>query len=112
MINVKGAIFNLEETEQNVCKNGKMLQPRKAVFKGSTNCIPITFFDKNVSNISEAKGYQITTVCVSLFQTQRIVKITETTEITEDDNCKYNVTEVGSSTSSLKKNSERRDSFS
>ena len=104
MINVKGTIFNLEEAEQNVCKNGKMLQLRKEVFKDSTDCIPITFFDKNVSKISEEKGYQITNIRASLFQAQRILKTTETTEITEDDNCKYHVTEVESSTSSLKKN--------
>ena len=48
MINVKGTKFNLEETEQKVCKYGKILQLRNAVFKDSTDCIPITFFDKNV----------------------------------------------------------------
>ena len=101
MLNEKGTIFNLEETKQNVCKNGNMLQLRKAVFKDSTDRIPITFFDKNMSKISEAKGYQITNVRVSLFQAQRMLKTTETTEITEDDNCKYYVTEVESSTSSL-----------
>ena len=58
MINVKGTKFNLEETEQKVCKYGKILQLRNAVFKDSTDCIPITFFDKNVSNISEARAYQ------------------------------------------------------
>ena len=80
-----------------------MLQLRKAVFKDSINCIPVTFFDKNVSKHSETKGYQITNVRVSIFQTQRILKTTETTEITEDDNCRYNVNEVKSSTSFLKK---------
>ena len=76
LIKVKETIFNLEETEQKVCKNGKMLQLRKPVFKDSTDCIPITFFDKNVSKISEAKGCQITNVRVPLFQVQRILKTT------------------------------------
>ena len=103
MINVKGTKFNLEETEQKVCKYGKILQLRKAVFKDSTDCIPITFFDKNVSNISEAKGYQIINVCVSLFQAQRLLQTTDTTEIIKYDNRKYYFTEVESSISSLKK---------
>ena len=55
LIKVKETIFNLEETKQKVCKSGKMLQLRKAVFKDSTDCIPTTFFDKNVSKIFEAK---------------------------------------------------------
>ena len=55
MINVKGTIFNFEETVQNVCKNDKMLQLRKVVFKDSTECLAITFFDKNVSKISEQR---------------------------------------------------------
>ena len=46
--------------------------------------------------MSEAKGYQITNVRVSLFQAQGELKTTETIEITEDDNCKYYVTEVES----------------
>ena len=100
-MNVNGTIFNLEETKQKICKNSKMLQLQKAMFKDSTDCIPVTFFDENVSKIFETKGYQITNVRVSLFQVQRILKPTETTEITEDDNCNYNVTEVESSTSSL-----------
>lgn len=79
-----------------------MLQITKEVFKHSTNCIPITFFE-NMSKIAETKGYQITNVRVSLFQAQRILKTTETTELTEDYNCKYNVTEVESPTSSLRK---------
>ena len=60
-----------------------------------------------MSTISKAKGYQITNVRVPLFQAQKILKTAETAEITEDDNCKYNVTEVESSTSFLKKNTER-----
>ena len=48
--------------------------------------------------------------CVYLFQAQRILKTTETTELTEDYNCKYNVTEVESPTSSLRK-TWRNDSF-
>ena len=106
MINVKRTIFNLEETEQKVCKIGKMLQLQKAVFKDSNNCIPIKIFDKNVSKNSKTKGYQITNVRASIFQTQRILKATETTEITEDDNCRYNVNEVESSSSFLKKNTK------
>ena len=85
-----------------------MLQIRKEVFKHSTNCIAITFFD-NMSKVAETKGYQITNVRVSLFQAQRILKTTETTRITEDNNCKTNVTEKESSTSSLKKH--KRNSF-
>ena len=77
------------------------------MFKDSTVRIPIIFIDKNVSKISEAKGYQITNVRVSLFQAHRILKITETTKITEDDNCKYNVTEVEISTSSINKNNTK-----
>ena len=92
MIDVKGAIFNLGETKQKVCKNSKVLQIRKTVARDSTDCVPITFLDKNVSTISKAKGYQIANVGVSPFQAQRILKTTETTEIIEDDNCKYNVT--------------------
>ena len=111
MINVEGTIFNPEETKQNICKIGKMLQLRKAVFKDSINCIPVTFFDKNVSKHSETKGYQITNVRVSIFQTQRILKTTETTEITEDDNCRYNVNEVKSSTSFLKKKPQKEQQF-
>ena len=103
IINVKGTKFNLEETNQKVCKNGKILQLRKAMFKDSTDCIPIIFFDKNVSNISEAKSYQIINVCVSLFQAQRVLKTIDTTEIIKDDNRKYYLTEVESSISSLKK---------
>ena len=68
MINVKGTKFNLEETEQKVCKYGKILQLRNAVFKDSTDCVPIIFFDKNVSNISEAKAYQITNVVCPFFK--------------------------------------------
>ena len=94
IINVKGRILNLEETEQKVCKNGKTLQIRKAEFKDSIDCIPVTYFDNNMSKIFKAKGYKITHVYVSLFQAQRILKTTETTEITEDDNCKYNVTKL------------------
>ena len=101
MIDVKGAIFNLGETKQKVCKNSEVLQLRKTVARDSTDCVPITFLDKNVSTISKAKGYQIANVGVSPFQAQRILKTTETTEIIEDDNCKYNVTEVERSTSSL-----------
>ena len=112
MINVKRTIFNLEETEQKVCKIGKMLQLQKAVFKDSNNCIPIKIFDKNVSKNSKTKGYQITNVRASIFQTQRILKATETTEITEDDNCRYNVNEVESSSSFLKKKHKRSNSFS
>ena len=41
-------MLSLEEIEQNVRKNGKTLQIIKAVFKDSTDCIVITFFDKNV----------------------------------------------------------------
>ena len=85
-----------------------MLQIRKEVFKHSTNCIATTFFD-NMSKVAETKGYQITNVRVSLFQAQRILKTTETTGITEDNNCKTNVTEKESSTSSLKKH--KRNSF-
>ena len=33
MANVKEAIFNLQETEQKVCENSKMLQITKVVFK-------------------------------------------------------------------------------
>ena len=97
MVNVKGTIFDLEETEQKVCKNGQTLQIRKAVFKGSTDCIPITFSCNNVSNISEAKGYQVTSVHVSFFQAQKLLRAPETTVITEDYNFKYNVAEVESS---------------
>ena len=97
MVNVKGTIFDLEETEQKVCKNGQTLQIRKAVFKGSTDCIPITFSCNNVSNISEAKGYQVTSVHASFFQAQKLLRATETTVITEDYNFKYNVAEVESS---------------
>ena len=86
-----------------------MLQITKEVFKHSTNCIPITFCE-NMSKIAETKGYQITNVRVSLFQAQRILKTTETTGITEDDNCKTNVTEKESSISSLKKH-KRNNSF-
>ena len=68
VINVKETILNFEETEQEVCKNSKMLQIRKAVFKDCTDYIPITFFDKNLSKISEIKSSQITNVRVSLFQ--------------------------------------------
>ena len=94
-----------------------MLQIRKTVARDSTDCVPITFLDKNVSTISKAKGYQIANVGVSPFQAQRILKTTETTEIIEDDNCKYNVTEVERSTSSLsqkkkKKKPESNISFS
>ena len=85
-----------------------MLQIRKEVFKHSTNCIAITFFD-NMSKVAETKGYQMTNIRVSLFQAQRILKTTETTGITEDNNCKTNVTEKESSTSSLKKH--KRNSF-
>ena len=85
-----------------------MLQIRKEVFKHSTNCIATTFFD-NMSKVAETKGYQITNVRVSLFQAQRILKTTETTGITEDNNCKTNVIEKESSTSSLKKH--KRNSF-
>ena len=85
-----------------------MLQIRKEVFKHRTNCIAIPFFD-NMSKVAETKGYQITNVRVSLFQAQRILKTTETTRITEDNNCKTNVTEKESSTSSLKKH--KRNSF-
>ena len=85
-----------------------MLQIRKEVFKHSTNCIAIPVFD-NMSKVAETKGYQITNVRVSLFQAQRILKTTETTRITEDNNCKTNVTEKESSTSSLKKH--KRNSF-
>ena len=111
MINVKRTIFNLEETEQNVCKYGKILQLRRAVFKDCINCIPITFFDKNMSKMSEAKGYQTTNVRVSLFQTQILLKTTETTEVTDNSNCKYKVTEVESSSSSVKK-TRKNNSFS
>ena len=78
------------------------------MFKHSTNCIAITFFD-NMSKVAETKGYQMTNIRVSLFQAQRILKTTETTGITEDNNCKTNVTEKESSTSSLKKH--KRNSF-
>ena len=33
MANVKETIFNLQETEQKVCENSKMLQITKVVFK-------------------------------------------------------------------------------
>ena len=97
MINVKGTIFDLEETEQNVCKNGQTLQIRKAMFKDSTDCILITFSCNNVSKISESRCYQVTSVRVSLFQAQKILRATKTTVITEDDNFKFNVAEVESS---------------
>ena len=97
MINVKGTIFDLEETEQKVCKNGQTLQIRKAMFKDSTDCILITFSCNNVSKISESRCYQVTSVRVSLFQAQKILRATKTTVITEDDNFKFNVAEVESS---------------
>ena len=103
MINVKETIFNFEETKQSACKNDEMLQLRQAVFKDSTECIPITFFDKNMSKISEANDYPSANVRVCLFQFQKILKTGETIELTEDDNCKYYVTKVESSVSSLKK---------
>ena len=45
MINIKGTIFKLEETGQKVCENDKTLKIRKAMFKDSNDCIPISFFD-------------------------------------------------------------------
>lgn len=80
MINIKGEIFNLEETNKKVFKNGKTLQIRKAMFKDSTDYIPMT------SQYPKAKGYQITSVCVSFFKSQRILKTIEITNIMEDHN--------------------------
>ena len=74
----------------------KRYKQEKAIFKDTSDCIPVTFFDNNVSKIRKAKGYQITNICVSLFQTQRILKTTETKKITGDDNCKYDLIEVES----------------
>ena len=90
VINIKGEIFNLEETNKKVFKNGKTLQIRKAMFKNSTDYIPMT------SQYPKAKGYQITNVCVSFFKFQGILKTIEITNIMEDHNSKYNITEVES----------------
>ena len=77
MINVTGAIFSLEETQQKVCKNSKMLQIGKVVLKIAPTVYHNIFWQQFVKNLRRKGVPNNKCLC-----TRRILKTTETTEIT------------------------------
>ena len=83
MVNMKGIIFNLEETDQIVYKNGKTLKIRKVMLK---DCIRITFCCNIRQQQFERQGIPNNDrLCIFFFKSQRILKTTKTTDIMEDE---------------------------
>ena len=82
-------LFNLEETEEKVCKNGGTLEKKDNVKRWQIG-------------IPNKRDTKITNVRESLFKSWRILKAIEIADIMENESCESNISEMESSVSSLK----------
>ena len=82
MVNVDGIVYNIGALET-TSKDNKLLEFKKASLKDNTSSIPITFYNELTKQLKERKCYEITEVRIAKYMTQRLLKTTEFTEISE-----------------------------
>ena len=86
MVNIKGIVYNIRDLET-TSKGNKLLEFKKASLKDNTGSMPITFYNELTKQLKEGKCYEIIEVKITKCMTQRLLKTTEFTGISEiEDN--------------------------
>ena len=74
-------------------KDNKILEFKIAALQNSTGSMPITFYNELTKRLKEEKCYEIIEVRITKYMTQRFLKTTEFTEISEIEDNSFQLTD-------------------
>ena len=91
MVNVEGIVYvgALEIAP----KGNKLHNSKKALLKDNTGVMLITFYNKLTKQLKEGTCYEIIEVRITKYMTQRLLKTTEFTEISEIEDNSFQLTD-------------------
>ena len=84
IVDVTGLVYNLQ-TEAEHEKDGKRLRIRKGMIKDETLSMEIVLFSSLVDKVSNNTYYDFKKMRVQKFMNDRILKSTETTKVSKND---------------------------
>ena len=91
IVDVTGLVYNLQ-TEAEHEKDGKRLRIRKGMIKDETLSMEIVLFSSLVDKVSNNTYYDFKKMRVQKFMNDRILKSTETTKVSKNDDVAIFVT--------------------
>ena len=92
MVNVKGIVYSIGALET-ASKGNKLIEFQKASLKDNTGSMPITFYNELTKQQKEGQCYEIIEVRITKYMTQRLLKTTEFTEISEIEDNSFQLTD-------------------
>ena len=92
IVDVTSLVGNLQ-TEAEQEKDGKTLRIRKEMIKGETGSIEIVLFHSLVDEVSNNTSYEFKKMRVQKFMNDRILRLTETTKVSKNDDVAIFVTD-------------------
>ena len=102
IVDVTGLVYNLQ-TEAEHEKDGKPLRIRKGMIKDETGSIGIVLFSSLVDEVSNNTSYDFKKMKVQKFMNNRILKSTEITKVSKNDDVAIFVTDEDLSAFSYEK---------
>ena len=84
IVNVTGLVYNLQKEAEHE-KDGKPLRIRRGMIKDETRTIEIVLFSSLVDEVSNNTPYDFKKMRVQKFMNDRILKSTETTKVSKND---------------------------
>ena len=91
-VDVTGLVYNLQ-TEAEHEKDGKPLHIRKRMIKDKTGSIEIVLFSSLVDEVSNSTSYDFKKMRVQKYMNDRILKSTESTKVSKNDDVAIFVTD-------------------
>ena len=103
ILDVTGLMYNLQQ-ETTAEKDGKPLRIRKGIIKDETGNMEIVFFSDIIDEVKNNLCHNLTKVRIQKFMDNRVLKIAETTTVTQNDKANIEVTDDELSASTFPKN--------
>ena len=92
IVDISGLVYNLQQ-EATYRNEGAPLRIRKGIMKDQTRSIEVVLFSSVIDKISNNNCYDLKKMRIQKFMNNRILKSTESTTVTENNNINIELTD-------------------